>query len=712
MRRITRNQPLAKNQSSRPMEDVETQFEKETAKTAFQLIWGTVKRLGISRWRKMEVSKAVNEYVHNYLFRHGKVSVLGMAKPIPLTQIYTNVRVVSPTGREISHDIDGLEEAFKRRNREHLYLRDKPAKSGIDYANSEQFLNVLGSPGAGKSTFLKKLGLEALRSPNSQYKHSKIPILVELRRFRKEEFSLEEQIRKELISCGFPSEIEGFMRKGLKGGEFLLLLDGLDEVPEERLDQLIENVIDFVSLYPKNHYVTSCRMAFYRNQFKEFTDVELTEFNDLQIKRFAENWFSSIDDINANVSGKFFTRLSDPDHKSSRELAGNPLLLTYLCWTFDRTQGLPNNRATLYSKALNILLEEWAAEKRVHNEEIYSGLHADIELDMLGVIAHEGIRQDRCFFRHGDLLKQIKKFLETVLNAPRQMDPGTVLEAIEIQQGIFVRRAEDYYSFSHLTIQEYLCARHISVEARPLEYVRENLFSHRWREVIILLSAIGHADSVLGEVVDTANKRIGKSDGFFRISEFLRESVAHIHDADRSLFVIVSLIEVSFEIGGAPEGIESLCFRIKRAIDPDLAEMIQLDYAFSILLEKEFSEMEVDSLLGIKSSRSNALNPSNLNSRIPLGSEDEDSIVEDVINEEDIFAAADYQDEIDAGSMTAEELAANLGVRRRDLFELLKPIDSNEIECYLYAVDLLLACRRTSARLSTDGWVNIVRDLF
>jgi len=138
-----------------------------------------------------------------------------------------------------------------------------------------------------------------------------------------------------------------------------------------------------------------------------------------------------------------------------------------------------------------------------------------------------------------------------------------------------------------------------------------------------------------------------------------------------------------------------------------------LEAAFSVLLEKEFSPSEVESILdlGVGSLAGRDSMPDFKN--LEFGNEDEfDSIVEDAIAEEDILSAADYQDEIEVGQLSHEELVANFRVRKREISELLSSISSAEIESYLYAIDLLLACRRTSVRLSTDGWANVARDLF
>ncbi len=70
------------------------------------------------------------------------------------------------------------------------------------------------------------------------------------------------------------------------------------------------------------------------------------------------------------------------------------------------------------------------------------------------------------------------------------LDADKVLTAIEVQQGILVERATDAYSFSHLTLQEYLTALHIVEEQKERELVDEHLTDESWREVFLLVSGL------------------------------------------------------------------------------------------------------------------------------------------------------------------------------------------------------------------------------
>lgn len=110
---------------------------------------------------------------------------------------------------------------------------------------------VLGQPGAGKSTFLRKTGLEALKGKKGGFKHNCIPVFIELKSFTSSQIEIEKIIVEEFKICGFPSS-EQFIAKALEQGKLLILLDGLDEVPTVNTNEVISKIQNFVDRYDKN----------------------------------------------------------------------------------------------------------------------------------------------------------------------------------------------------------------------------------------------------------------------------------------------------------------------------------------------------------------------------------------------------------------------------------------------------------------------------
>lgn len=445
------------------------------------------------------IFNASQQYIKNYHDRHCLLKVLGMREPVSLESVYTAVRLLD--GGDIAQfgSIAALEETYRQRGNRRFQQKADTKQKGVTVANAEPFLMVLGQPGAGKSTFLRKMGLEALKGKQREFQHRCIPVFIELKRFVDSNINLEHFIISEFETCGFPNA-KGVARKALEKGKLLILLDGLDEVPIDNLNAVIVSIQDFVDRYAKNRYIASCRIAAYGSSFRRFTDVTMAEFDDVQIQQFIKNWFQSEEDKTANIAVTCWETLQHPDHSGAKELAHRPLLLTFLCLVYDRSQEFPNNRSVLYRKALRILLEEWAAEKRLQKRrQIYEGLNIELEEFLLSKLACDGFVTNRLFLTQREIVKQIKSLLAKNLNAPQHLDGKAVLDAITIHQGILMKRAEDVYSFSHLTLQEYLTAYYIDDQGLIKPLVQKYLTDRRWRDVFLLVAGIMHggADELL-----------------------------------------------------------------------------------------------------------------------------------------------------------------------------------------------------------------------
>ncbi|MEB3210326.1 MAG: NACHT domain-containing protein, partial [Leptolyngbyaceae bacterium] len=386
--------------------------------------------------RKQLVLNISRQYIQNYADRHCAVKVLGMREAVSLDEIYTTVQVLNKSTAKSFESIEALEELHRNSSqRQFRFNEQQQKKVGINAADESQFLMVLGAPGAGKSTFLRKIGLEALKGKEWKFQvhtvqHGKrifkteqkkcVPVLFDLKRVAAETINIEALIAEEFRICGFP-EPEEFTEAALRTGSLLILFDGLDEVPSQRLNGVIEAIRNFVDRHHKNRFIASCRIAAYKyhSDFHRFTDVVVAEFDDEQIQQFIHNWFRADVDRQAQTAEKCWNLLNQKENASAKELAQTPLLLTFLCLVYDRSQNLPDNRSTLYGKALDILLEEWAAEKRIERDPIYQGFHADLEKVLLAEIAYQGFENDQLFFSEQDLTAQIKAFLADTLDAPK-----------------------------------------------------------------------------------------------------------------------------------------------------------------------------------------------------------------------------------------------------------------------------------------------------
>jgi len=444
------------------------------------------------------------KYVDNYAERHGILKVLGMQKPVSLDSVYTAVQLLNPEKLRTFESVDALESSFRESKERGFQSRECPKQAGIKVANNEQYLMVLGGPGMGKTTFLRKVGLEALKGKKGDYQHNCIPVLLELKAFRTGEIDFEQAIASEFANCSLP-EYQELTNKFLEQGKLLILLDGLDEVPTDRMSEMVREIQNFVDRYSKNRFITSCRIAAYRNNFRRFTDVAIADFDDQQIKNFITNWFVA----NPERGQECLERLNSGDYQAAKELTQTPLLLTLVCILYQRSGQFPTNRSTLYERALRVLLEEWNGAKEIPIEQVYKGLDTKRKELILSQIAYDAFIEDQLFFPKRTVVKKIEKLLPELLPEEKFVDGNNVLRDIEVQHGLLVERAEGIYSFSHLTIQEFLTAQQIDYNSISIkELVDKYLCDKRWREVFLLLAGLRKADNLLLAMEETIHNLI------------------------------------------------------------------------------------------------------------------------------------------------------------------------------------------------------------
>ncbi len=248
------------------------------------------------------IYKASHQYAKNYQDRHGTLKVLGMREPVQLESIYTAVQFLGDDAIRQYISLDEMEKAHAQRpSQRRFQAQDCPKRKGIQVVNEKQFLMVLGQPGSGKSTFLRRMGWEALKGKAGEYQHNCIPVFIELKQFNHSDLDLQKIMVEELATCKFP-EAQRSLEQLLEKGKLLILLDGLDEVASDRIDQTIEQIQNFVDRHDQNRFICSCRTAAYRSGFRRFSDVVMADFDDDQIQQFIMNWFSSEADKTAKTA--------------------------------------------------------------------------------------------------------------------------------------------------------------------------------------------------------------------------------------------------------------------------------------------------------------------------------------------------------------------------------------------------------------------------
>ncbi|MGF1539041.1 MAG: NACHT domain-containing protein [Pleurocapsa sp.] len=439
-------------------------------------------------------------------------SFFEFAQPLPLENIYTNLNLLTRLSNQRWLEVSDLQSSsqgtigFSDPNRQTI-----PA---LDAVTTHDKLVLLGKPGAGKTTFLQHLALQCIRG---KFKADCLPVVIFLRTFAVQarecqDFSLLGYLQRLWSNYQlFPQQITTLLQQG----KILLLLDGLDEIPQEYETEIFQQIQQFSQLYYLNSAIVTCRIAAQQYRFDGFTYVELADFNPAQVESFARRWFVATARDAATGMTKAEQFLEQLQHKANqpiRELVTTPILLNLICSVFQERLSFPSKREKLYREGLDILLVRWDRSRGIDRDRIYRNLSLSDKIKLLSHIAAVNFERGSYFFEKEALLLTIADYLATLSDVTPDpetlhLDSEAILRAIEVQHGLLVERARGIYSFSHLTFQEYLTARKIvsspsSQELNSsLQHMAKQITNPQWREVILLTaSMLPHADYLLQQL--------------------------------------------------------------------------------------------------------------------------------------------------------------------------------------------------------------------
>jgi predicted NACHT family NTPase len=446
-------------------------IERSTFEELCHLLGLEVKDVAVEVVEAISQSSTVDELVHRMresirplIQEHcGTMRVLDMTQPIGLDKIYTHVNILEKvTGRGRRELAELLRETALNLEpgaveRFSLDLVAEQRIPGLEAVEKHSKLMILGKPGAGKTTFLKHLAMQCL---GSGFQAHRVPIFITLKDFA------EARGEPDLLAFLHPwlnssrTEIETI----LDNGRALILLDGLDEVREIDATHVLRQIQQFSERNARNAFVITCRIAAREYTFEQFTEVEVADFDDVQIADVSGKWFHCQQD---NVKAERFLQKLE-ENPPIRDLASSPLLLTLLCLVFEDAGDFPANRAELYQNGVDVLLKKWDAKRNIERHQLYKKLSLKRKEDLLSQVAYRTFATGNYFFKQKEVERQIRDFIENLPGASTDeealnLDSEAVLKSIEAQHGLFVERARGIYSFSHLTFHEYFAAREVDL---------------------------------------------------------------------------------------------------------------------------------------------------------------------------------------------------------------------------------------------------------
>ncbi len=345
-------------------------------------------------------------------------------------------------------------------------------RTELDLLRDDRNYVLLGAPGAGKTTTLKRITQTLLlRDSVGQGDSYEFPIVIRLRECDFRSSFLEviastigipvtRRVEEVEVDYGAPKErrttfwvgsspLEQAIVDVLNESRAVLILDGLDEVPMSSQAAMRRDLTRLALNTKGSKIIVSCRSGEYTAVVEGFDLMEICPLRPSEIAAIAALWLPE--------PTPFLDLLADlPYH----DVADRPLLLTQLLFLYKRYGFLPEQPSHVCQKFVILLLQEWDAERGVIRESRYSRFDPDRKKAFLAAIAYYlTYKVRKRIFSEKDLMAAYHNVHDRFGLPPGEA--RQVVSEIESHSGIIAAAGAAAYEFEHLSIQEFLCADYL-----------------------------------------------------------------------------------------------------------------------------------------------------------------------------------------------------------------------------------------------------------
>ena len=380
-----------------------------------------------------------------------------------------------------------------------LWNTPQPADQALA-ANRRVLLR--GEAGSGKTTLIQWLAVSATRDDLPErydYLDDRIPFVLPLRSLTRNGKILPTP-NAFLPAVGCPldgTQPDGWENRVLSAGRGLVLIDGIDEIPEPEREQTRNWLRVLIETYHEDNrwLVTSRPSAVHQDWLSEdgFTELALSAMSPADITTFIKRWHLAArtgtdEDAELGAYEAQLLKAVRTEHDLGR-LATNPLMCGLICALHrDRRGYLPHGRKDLYEAALSMLLSRRDRERDMTGAELAD----DPQLDVLQKLAYWLIKNGRTEMDRSRAEDIIARILPAVPEVAALGDASAVFEFFLERSGLLREPAPDAVDFIHRTFQDFLGAR-AALEEGDFGLLVEHAADDQWEDVIRMAVALARA---------------------------------------------------------------------------------------------------------------------------------------------------------------------------------------------------------------------------
>jgi len=398
-------------------------------------------------------------------------------------------------------------------------------------------LLIRGEAGSGKSTLFRwaalmaatggrsefqrlggQLSLFDVESPSKYDWYLRVPFLIRLRDCKDGRLPHVEDFTKQ-IAWTLEGPPSGWMRTLLNEGRALILLDGVDEVPNRDRGEIYKAIEQLVVGYPTCYFLLSTRpSAVERGWLRPlgFREADINPLSEHDRDQLIDRWHEAVakECESRGKPGLALGRLAEKLKGELREnptiarLAANPLLAAMICALHrERNQRLPESQAELCEALCHMLLHRREHESHLKLEgfpEAYRALSYPQKRAIVTGLAIHMVRNEVSTLDRTEALIKVAGVLDTIPG--RHADEARiVLDALIERSGMLREARPGAVDFIHNTFKEYL-AGDLLAQQREDGFLATKVLDPNWKNILVFSAACGEstfvknlATKILGE---------------------------------------------------------------------------------------------------------------------------------------------------------------------------------------------------------------------
>lgn len=362
-----------------------------------------------------------------------------------------------------------------------------------------EHLLLVGKPGSGKSTSLRRLlweesrcCLEAIEQDKSEI--PQIPILIELRSLSGSVLTAIQEKLEWWLNLD-----EKNLKALLRGRRLLMLLDGLNELPNDTAWRAVDQFIQLCADFKVPLIITTRELGSGLGHLIPHK-LEMLPLSESQMREFVQKRLPETgEELLRQIQGRL------------RELAETPLLLQMLCDVFAEKGEIPKNRGELFRKEFARRYKEFKPE-RLRNISEDSRRFASELLSHLAFTMVQGEPHTDPFKPSGSWITisrvQAEKILATFLVGDQAKAKEWLEDLLEWHL-LQVASNSDHIEFHHQLFQEYYAAEKLleMLQQKHPDITEDSRFQHhylnylKWTEPIAIMLG-------LPEITETQAKKL------------------------------------------------------------------------------------------------------------------------------------------------------------------------------------------------------------